>query len=588
MVIPTVPALASNGSEVIIYYFNSEGWETVYYDVLWEGIDINTNYVYRETRVWSDMPIPMIELGDGWWYAKMPSFTNYIECKEHIAFYNLIGGGTELFDLKPGDNFFNYFGKMSKGPVSSSSTDLIKASYIDYVYDRKNWIKSNDYWVNIDGEKAQELIYGANSGEANESFIFMYCHSNDYCGITTIAIPRLYMYAQETKTKLYVFDNEEDTGYIPIYGWKGWQGIDSSSNSFWTPLFFAYNSETQQRMGREGGDYLNFIEVIYLAGLYVPNVDSNGVWLSEDGKTLRSYFGKSENVIIPNGVTAIEDDAFNGKEKVKSVVIPDTVEIIGSMAFLDCDGLTNIVIPANVRSIGNSFAECNNLTNVYFKGGAPDIHVDAFYNTSADLSFTVPDNDPSWDGFTYEYLCLVNKGSEQLNYRSVKIVRGLPDSVKYATELDLSTPPPVPNALTVDPTPSTVYVDGAATQFEAYLINGENYFKLRDLAYALRGTEKRFAIGWDSASGAATMTSGQKYEPIGGEMAQGNGSAKFASLNTGFNISKDGAKVELNTYLIGGNNFVRLRDVMRLFNICVTYDVPTKNIGIDTSQPYSE
>ena len=82
------------------------------------------------------------------------------------------------------------------------------------------------------------------------------------------------------------------------------------------------------------------------------------------------------------------------------------------------------------------------------------------------------------------------------------------------------------------------------------------------------------------------MTSGSAYTPIGGEMVLGDGMAKTATLNEGINISKDGTQVEITAYLIGGSNFVRLRDVMRLFNIGVTFESGT--IGIDTSKAYAE
>jgi hypothetical protein len=38
------------------------------------------------------------------------------------------------------------------------------------------------------------------------------------------------------------------------------------------------------------------------------------------------------------------------------------------------------------------------------------------------------------------------------------------------------------------PTSSTVLVNGKNVAFDAYNINGNNYFKLRDLAYTLNGT----------------------------------------------------------------------------------------------------
>ena len=145
-----------------------------------------------------------------------------------------------------------------------------------------------------------------------------------------------------------------------------------------------------------------------------------------------------------------------------------------------------------------------------------------------------------------------------------------------------------PEARTVNPTASTVYVNGEAKSFDAYLIEGNNYFKLRDLALVLSGTEKQFEIGYDGATGAITLSSGKEYTPVGGEMAAGDGKVKSATLNADIDIAIDGVPVEITAYLIGGSNFVKLRDVMRLFDVGVAYDETTRSIGIDTSLPYKE
>ena len=149
------------------------------------------------------------------------------------------------------------------------------------------------------------------------------------------------------------------------------------------------------------------------------------------------------------------------------------------------------------------------------------------------------------------------------------------------------TPGPQPPAgpsgnITVNPTSSTVYVNGRAVAFEAYLIDDFNFFKLRDMAMAVNGTEKQFAVGWDGAANSITLTSGQPYAPVGGELAPGDGTPKTAQP-TASNIFVNGERIELIAYNIEGNNFFRLRDVMRLFNINVDYD---GNVLINTSRPY--
>jgi len=158
----------------------------------------------------------------------------------------------------------------------------------------------------------------------------------------------------------------------------------------------------------------------------------------------------------------------------------------------------------------------------------------------------------------------------------------------YDYEISGYTPPSDEIAQTVSPTPSTVFVNETATEFEAYLIGGNNFFKLRDLAYVLNGTDKQFSVGYDNETRAITLTNGEAYEPNGGEMQLGDGTSKSATLNAAINISIDGVPVEITAYLIDGNNFMRLRDVMRLLDVGVGYDNETRNITIDTSLPYTD
>ena len=139
--------------------------------------------------------------------------------------------------------------------------------------------------------------------------------------------------------------------------------------------------------------------------------------------------------------------------------------------------------------------------------------------------------------------------------------------------------------LTVNPTLSTVYIDGVAISFEAYLIHDENYFKLRDVAFVLNGTEKTFSVGWNTITGAATLIKGQPYTPDGSELIPGDGLVKTAMLNTGFNVTLDGIPVEIRAYLIDDYNFIRMRDIINLFELGWSYDEATRDIRLYTQEP---
>jgi len=136
------------------------------------------------------------------------------------------------------------------------------------------------------------------------------------------------------------------------------------------------------------------------------------------------------------------------------------------------------------------------------------------------------------------------------------------------------------------PTKSTVLVNGIKVAFEAYNIGGNNYFKLRDLAKAIIGTQKQFDIGWDGAANAISITTGKPYTTVGGELAVSSSPANKTATATSSKIYLNGKEVQFTAYNIGGNNYFKLRDVAAAINFSVTWDSKTSTIGIDTSTGY--
>jgi hypothetical protein len=145
-----------------------------------------------------------------------------------------------------------------------------------------------------------------------------------------------------------------------------------------------------------------------------------------------------------------------------------------------------------------------------------------------------------------------------------------------------------PQVLTARPTASKVLVNGKAVSFEAYLIDGSNYFKLRDLAAAVIGTEKQFEVGWDNAANTINLTTEKTYTPVGGELAISAKPGPREARPTTSGIYLDGREVRFTAYLIGGNNYFKLRDVAKAIDFGVAWDGNTSTIGIDTSISYTE
>lgn len=140
---------------------------------------------------------------------------------------------------------------------------------------------------------------------------------------------------------------------------------------------------------------------------------------------------------------------------------------------------------------------------------------------------------------------------------------------------------------TATPTSAKVVVDGKTVSFDAYNINGSNYFKLRDIAYAINGTTKQFGVSYDSSKNAISLTSNSVYTTAGGELASGDGKAKTAALTTS-PIYKDGTVVSLGAYNINGNNYFKLRDLAKAFNIGVSWNSTSNTVEISTVTSYTE
>jgi hypothetical protein len=106
---------------------------------------------------------------------------------------------------------------------------------------------------------------------------------------------------------------------------------------------------------------------------------------------LVEYLGNKANVIIPEGVTAIGDEAFINNKKLESVVIPSGVISIGNRAFRGCTSLTSVVIPSSVISIGGGAFSYSSLISITIPSSVTSIGKEAF-SYSGIISVIIPES----------------------------------------------------------------------------------------------------------------------------------------------------------------------------------------------------
>lgn len=148
----------------------------------------------------------------------------------------------------------------------------------------------------------------------------------------------------------------------------------------------------------------------------------NGIFTIPEGITEIEDWAFDEcesltSIEIPDSVTKIGEGAFSDCENLTSVTIPKSVTIIGRSAFLRCASLTSIIIPENVKKIrGYVFSGCTNLKSIEIPEGVTQIGYEAFKECTSLTNIKIPENVKKIGGYVF---------SGCANLKSIKIPEGV-------------------------------------------------------------------------------------------------------------------------------------------------------------------
>ena len=176
----------------------------------------------------------------------------------------------------------------------------------------------------------------------------------------------------------------------------------------------------------------------------------------------------------------------------------------------------------------------------------------------------------------YPYPCTVDFGALASGTHTIRVDFSNGESKAYTFQTKM---------YTASPTNDKLYVGGELQTPSIYKINGSNYFKIRDIAALLNGSSKQFEVGYDTATGSVTATSGKPYTMTGTELTGAAGTEAQLAVPSGSTIYVNGEKLDLTVYNIDGFNYFKLRDLGQALDFYVGYE--NGNVTISGSKGYS-
>lgn len=225
----------------------------------------------------------------------------------------------------------------------------------------------------VNPNKASLFLTGNNPTETPEEIsVSVNGISSDPCMITVGKY-----YSVETPEDLKDVINKVETSGVTEIHISG-NKLVSSANSL--------IQIAQSLPERDGNKY-----TLDLSEVDVGNIDLSTDFINYP-TDIEYYNSSVEEIILPEGLTTIGENAFWGFTALERINIPSTVETIGSGA-LSGTKIRELVIPGSVKSIAaGAFDRCSQLSSISFENSSVDLKLgdDVFTSCNSLAEITIP------------------------------------------------------------------------------------------------------------------------------------------------------------------------------------------------------
>ena len=183
-------------------------------------------------------------------------------------------------------------------------------------------------------------------------------------------------------------------------------------------------------------------------------------WTIKDGVLVKFRTDSTAvSVTVPEGVTAIANEAFSGDTALQEIVLPETVRKIGDRAFYNCSSLEELVLPEGVVSIGESaFSHCSSLKSASLPSTVRSIGNGVFAGATALRTISVSSKNPYFfanDGVLY-------------NKASTKLIQYAAGKEEEVFDMPFSVEKVLPYAFWGADKLKAVYVSNSVTDIEPF------------------------------------------------------------------------------------------------------------------------